>query len=48
MNERNQGITYSKEAPKYISYYKYFDQVKLRLGNTGHIASFTHFLNAFI
>jgi hypothetical protein len=48
LNERNRHITYSKGAPKFISYHKYFSQVKLRLDDTEHIASFKSFLDAFV
>ena len=48
LNERNIRITYSKGAPKYICYHKYFAQVKLRSNDTEHIASFSSFLDAFV
>lgn len=48
LNERNRSITYSKGAPKYICYHKYFAQVNLRLDDTGHITSFSSFLDAFV
>jgi hypothetical protein len=47
LNDRNDRITYSKHTPRFISHCKYFDQVRLRLRDTGHIASFESFLDAF-
>lgn len=48
LNERNKNLTYSKGAPRFISHHKYFGQVKLRFEDTGHIASFQSFLDAFV
>jgi len=48
LNERNRRITYLKGAPKHICYHKYFAQVKRRLDDTGHITSFSSFLDAFV
>lgn len=48
LNERHKSITYSKGTPKFVSYYRYFDQVKLRFEQTSHISSFELFLGAFV
>ena len=48
LNERKKSLTYSKGAPKFISNYKYFGQVRLRFKETQHIASFGSFLEAFV
>lgn len=46
LNDRNRGITYSKNNPSHIAHPKYFAQLKNRLFDTGHISSFNTLLTA--
>lgn len=48
LNERNRNITYSKGAPNFIGYYKYFGELTNRMRETRHILSFGAFLDAFV
>lgn len=48
LNAKYRNLTYSKHNPKELLNRKYFDRVKSRLIDTGHIASFNDFLTAFI
>jgi hypothetical protein len=47
LNERYRKLSYTKNNPKALLNDKYFEQVKKRLEDTGHISSFRFFLNAF-
>lgn len=47
LNNKNKGITYSKNSPDVVAHPKYFEQVKNRLHDTHHINSFDSFLTAF-
>lgn len=47
-NERNPRITYTKSKPTHLLHSTYFSEVKKRLNDTGHIASFDNFLRAFV
>lgn len=47
LNEKYRNLTYTKNNPKEIIHRKYFDKIKSRCIETGHIASFKDFLNAF-
>jgi len=40
-------LTYSKSNPKVVLHHKYFEQVRNRFMETGHIRSFSDFLTAF-
>lgn len=48
LNDRHRNLTYSKSNPQYLLHPTYFTQVKSRLSDTGHIASFDDFLKAFV
>ncbi|NQT26089.1 hypothetical protein HQ585_12080 [candidate division KSB1 bacterium] len=45
--ERYRNLTYSKSNPKVLMNRKYLNRISRRHKETGHIASFNHFLNAF-
>jgi len=45
--EKYKRLTYSKGKPNALLHPRYFNQVKRRLEETGHIRSFEAFLNAF-
>ncbi|MBF0550851.1 MAG: hypothetical protein HQK60_09980 [Deltaproteobacteria bacterium] len=45
--EKNRNLTYSKNNPEALLPQTYFEEVKNRLVDTGHIHSFSAFLNAF-
>lgn len=47
LNDQHKGLTYSKSNPSLVCHRKYFDQVRRRLQDTGHIASFHQFISAF-
>lgn len=48
LNDRFRNLSYIKSNPKALLHTTYFTQIKNRLDDTGHIASFDDFLNAFI
>jgi len=48
LNDKFRNLTYTKNNPQAVMHNKYFDQVKNRFHDTGHIASFDDFLQAFI
>jgi hypothetical protein len=48
LNDRFRNLTYTKSNPQAVVHDKYFEQVKNRLQDTGHIASFDDFLRAFV
>lgn len=48
LNEKYKNLTYTKRNPKALMHNTYFDRVKMRLEETGHIASFKDFLEAFV
>jgi hypothetical protein len=48
LNEKYRNLTYSKSNPGALLHVKYFEQIKNRLKDTGHIASFGAFLQAFV
>jgi hypothetical protein len=47
LNDKFKNLTYSKRNPKAILHPKYFQRVKERYEQTGHIKSFDYFLSAF-
>jgi hypothetical protein len=47
LNERYRNLSYSKNNPSALLNDKYFERVKERFEDTGHIASFEGFLGAF-
>jgi hypothetical protein len=47
LNEKFKNWTYSKSNPTALLHHKYFERVKSRLLQTGHIDSFQNFLQAF-
>ena len=47
LNDRNRNITYTKRNTKALLNLKYYQQVKTRMQDTNHIASFRGFLAAF-
>jgi hypothetical protein len=47
LNDRYSNLTYSKGNPSVLLNEGYFTQVKNRLDQTGHVASFSTFLDAF-
>lgn len=48
LNDKFRNLTYTKSNPQAVTHDKYFAQVKSRLHDTGHIASFSDFLDAFV
>lgn len=48
LNDKFRSLTYTKRNPQALVNDKYFAQVKNRLADTSHIASFGDFLNAFV
>lgn len=48
LNDKNRNLTYTKSNRKSVEHRQYFYQVKNRLETTGHINSFSTFLNAFV
>lgn|SRR5712691_503683 len=48
LNNTFRNLTYSKGNPQAVIHSKYFDQVRNRLRDMAHIASFGDFLRAFI
>ena len=48
VNQKYRNLTCTKSNPSILLGQPYFDQLKKRLANTGHIASFTDFLDAFV
>lgn len=47
LNNQHRNLSYSKADPSHVCHSKYFDQVRSRLLDTGHVASFQQFLSAF-
>lgn len=47
-NEKFRNLTYTKNNPVPLCHDMYFNQLKSRLTDTGHINSFTTFLEAFV
>lgn len=47
VNEKYRNLTYSKSNPKILLNRKYFEKIKNRYLGTGHISSFSNFLEAF-
>jgi len=47
LSERYKNLIYTKSNPKVIMNEKYFEQIRKRYNDTGHIASFQSFLSAF-
>ena len=47
LNDRYRNLGYSKRNPRALLSPKYFDQIKKRFDTTGHIQSFSTFLDAF-
>ena len=48
LREKFRNLSYSKRNPKVLLHHKYVHELKTRLEETGHISSFSTFLNAFI
>jgi hypothetical protein len=48
LNDRYRNLTYRKSNPTVLLHDKYFQRVKERFTQTGHIASFDDFLSAFV
>jgi hypothetical protein len=48
LNEKYRNLSYSKRNPQALLNVKYYERVRSRYFNTGHIASFNDFLEAFI
>ncbi len=48
LNDKFRNLTYTKSNPKTLLHPTYFKQVKKRYYSTGHITSFSTFLDAFI
>jgi hypothetical protein len=47
LNDRHPSLTYTKSNPVVIEHEKYFEQMRKRLEETGHIVSFRDFLETF-
>ena len=47
LNDKFRNLTYTKNNPKALLHNSYFTEVKRRFEQTGHIASFSTFLDAF-
>jgi hypothetical protein len=47
LNDKNRNLTYTKSNTKALIHKNYLVEVKKRYENTGHIASFSTFLDAF-
>ena len=47
LNDRYKRLTYSKSNPHVVAHAKYFEELKLRRADTGHIKSFEAFISAF-
>lgn len=47
LNDKFRNLTYTKNNPKSLLHNSYFTEVKKRFKQTGHIASFAGFLDAF-
>jgi hypothetical protein len=47
LQEKHRNLTYTKSVPTVMLHNKYFEQLKSRLKDTGHIASFQRFIDAF-
>lgn len=48
LNEKYKNLTYRKADPKPLLHDRYYERVKRRLAETGHIGSFEGFLSAFV
>jgi len=48
LNDKNRNLTYSKSNRKSVEHPTYFSEVEKRFETTGHISSFSTFLNAFV
>lgn len=48
LNEKYRNLTYSKSNPLALLHRKYYERVKARSENSGHLASFKDFLGAFV
>ncbi len=48
INDRYRNLTYTKRNPTTVRNIRYFEQVRNRLIQTGHIPSFNEFLTAFV
>jgi len=47
LNDKHRNLTYTKHNPRALLHLGYVEQLRLRLDQTGHIASFSGFLEAF-
>ncbi|MBI1910791.1 MAG: hypothetical protein HYS21_02200 [Deltaproteobacteria bacterium] len=48
LQEKFRNLTYTKSNPGPVNHPTYFSEIKKRFDETGHTASFEHFLNAFV
>ena len=48
LNEKYRNLSYSKKNPQALLDIRYYERVRSRHFDTGHIASFRDFLNAFV
>lgn len=48
IRDKGHHLSYSKNRPDVLFHPKYFNSLKERVSDTGHIGSFSSFLNAFI
>lgn len=48
LNDKYRNLTYTKDNPAALAHPKYFAQIKNRLEDTNHIASFSDLLDAFV
>ncbi|MBN1931651.1 MAG: hypothetical protein JW786_08605 [Desulfobacterales bacterium] len=48
LHDKYRNLSYTKSNPAAVLHRKYFDRIKERLEQTGHIPSFRHFLAAFV
>jgi hypothetical protein len=48
LNDKYKNLTYTKSNPKVMLHPRYFTQIKNRFEETGHINSFSMFLDAFV
>jgi hypothetical protein len=47
LNNQHKNLTYTKSDPSAVCHPKYFEQVRSRFNDTGHVSSFQQFVAAF-
>lgn len=47
LNDKFRNLTYTKNNPRHLLHKTYFKEIEMRFEQTGHIASFATFLDAF-